>query len=226
MKVNLKNKQLHVARVRDVIGIKAYWKYGVWGLAVIMLILAWWWSPRIDFIRPVNMTPTSLSLGILNSRPAKVCGYLVGPTILNIRKQCGESNQASQLIKFTDLKPDSRYSSLVRSGLRFELRTGLLTPAVSLEQPPLPEPAYGTITDVDGNPVPAAVIYVSSSQGADIGLATTTDKTGNYALDLSIFLKDVTQFDIEVIVDKSNRASEIVLRRAVTPFQTIIVNRL
>lgn len=133
---------------------------------------------------------------------------------------------------FEGLAEEQVYRVGYVSGLRWQFwqMPRVVTAKIREEQPPLPQPAYGSVVDAVGDPLPNTLIYLYSiSPAARAPLAAMTNEQGNYGVDLANLSAQAGQltpagtFVVEVIHGSGERARFEGDIRMINPLPTITI---
>lgn len=176
----------------------------------ILLVISFWLTPQPQHIQPASIGSRSLSLAWLTKRPTKGCVIAYSSAGVNVLierfqsyfrrnykgryvvKQCEEEKASAHLVNVSALHAETSYSLILTQGLRkYKVRSVLTDTAKTAEvvetMPELPLPAYGKVLDSSGNPASGVLVYVYSrlTDKPRFPVASVTNTSGNYAIDLS-----------------------------------------
>lgn len=213
-------------------------KKKVWfiGALTALVVFGWAMSPRPTDLRVANVTARSLSVGWATEVPSRGCIVVVGQKEWwRVLTQCAREKAGAHLVTFEGLTQEQVYRVGYVSGLRFQFwqMPKVLTAQIREEQPPLPQPAYGSVVDELDDPLPNTLIYLYSiSSAARAPLAAMTNEQGNYGLDLANLLAQTSlqtqpgTFVVEVIHESGERARFEGDIRMTQPLPTITIELL
>ncbi|RMH11073.1 MAG: hypothetical protein D6698_16965 [Gammaproteobacteria bacterium] len=172
-------------------------RFGLAGILGVLLTAAWFWSPEPKDVRAANVFARSFSVGWVTDKPGDACVVAFADLSLSSLRDfdvvCAGDKSLSQLVNFTDMKPETTYNLLVVDGIRFRLKAlpRVTTLAIDEENPLPPNPAYGMVYDVNKKRAGGALVYVYTVTGRpQYPIGVLANEQGNYALDLSNLMID------------------------------------
>jgi len=158
--------------------------------------------PLPQNIRVTNINSYSLTISWLTSKPTWGC--VTASADDHKTRHCHYHQSLTHLIPLSDLQPQTTYTLKITNGLRStqQILPQVTTPTLNQDQPPLPDPAYGSIKWLNTNqPIPNALIYISNPNQPTTTLVTLTNDLGNWSIDLSNLIPLDNYLAIEVVIN-------------------------
>jgi hypothetical protein len=169
-----------------------FWK-GFLGVVLGLLLAAIWLlsAPWPLQVRIANMGTQTFSVGWLTREMSDGCVLVIEGSWLPRRvwSVCSRREGRAHLVKLEGLKEHGTYKVLIFRGKRIYPQTlKQVKTFVAAPEPRMPKSSYGSVTDLFGQPVSGALVYVYPRvAGETYPEATLANQIGNFAMDLSIF---------------------------------------
>lgn len=213
------------------------------GIVSLLYIL----SPVPWAITPANVGATSLQVAWYTKRASKGCAIALAQTNRftlpeqlkatfyrdyvgeYVNKTCFDLPLNTHIANLTDLYQQAPYRIIVTTGLRRReaypgispVTTGEITKG---EQPPLPEPAYGSVIYTDQTPANAALVFLYKQTENDAyspPLLALTNNQGNYAIDLANFESD--SYVVQTLDLNGKTSQEVLSFQDHAPFPPVVI---
>lgn len=223
-----------------------------WGIASFVVTagvvsLLYIVSPMPRVITPANIGATSLQVAWYTKRESKGCAVAIVQTkeftLLEqikasfyrdyigkyVNKTCFDLPLNTHVANLSDLYQRATYKIYVITGLRRKeadsgislVTTGEITKG---DQPPVPEPAYGSVIYTDQKPADTALVFLYKKTDDDNylpPLLALTNNQGNYAIDLANFESD--SYIVQAIDHNGNSSTEVLSAQYHAPFPPVVI---
>ncbi len=189
---------------------------------------AMWRFPPAQRVFVGNMGATSFAVGWNTQRTSRGCVVVykdLGKPGKWIWK-CEKELAYTHLVEVKGLEPESEYGVIVIDGVwvSFKRIVPVNTKPISEQAPPLPQPAYGSVTDPNGIGADRAlvVLYPESSEFVYPILGLTNDQ-GRYAFDLGEVVYSKEYLRLEAVASGGVWAEQKTLTNLTQPVPSIKV---
>ena len=179
-------------------------------------------------IFPANVGSQSFSVAWSSEKQRRGCVIAIPQkNIKNIKILCQKEDKSNiHLLNFKNAIPDTIYKVFYINGLHIVIPniSSVITAPISEEQPPLPNPAYGSVINIYGAKAKNALVLLTAQTSSfQYPLVTTTNNSGNYTLDLNGFKELSDNFRLEATFDGFIWNDKFVSADIVAPIPQITV---
>lgn len=179
-------------------------------------------------VLPVNVGAQSFSIAWTTSSPTKGCIIVIPDSQpFKTRVICQQSTRSyTHLVEILPATPDTSYSIWHINELRISRSNPktVKTHPISETQPPLPDPSYGMVINLDRDRVEGAlVILTPQTETFNYPLAAITNKRGTFTLDLNGFSEKPAGYNLEATSDGQIWNDLNISADVVTPMPPITV---
>jgi hypothetical protein len=185
------------------------------------------YSQKIN-IFPANVGSQSFSVAWSTERQTKGCILAISKSdILKSKLLCQKTEKSNtHLLNFKKVIPDTAYNIYYISYLHFKKPNinSVNTPPISDTQPPLPDPAYGSVVNTYGARAGSSLVLLTAQTPEyQYPLATITNNSGNYSFDLNGFSQKSDSYRLEATSDGIIYNNQFVSAQTTSPIPQITV---
>ena len=172
-------------------------------LVILITLLTLFVFRPARYVRIVNMGSRSAGVAWVSQKKTSGCMIAINPkNIFKSKKACDDGRKNLHLISIKGLSPDTNYKLLYIHGTRIKYHHKLRfqTNTERTEQPPFPNPGYGSVINQHESPEVGALVIITPHTNENIyPVAAITNIDGNYAVDFEEISRKSDQITLEAI---------------------------
>ena len=179
-------------------------------------------------IFPANVGSQSFSVAWSSEKEGKGCVVAIPQKNLKgVKLLCQKEDKSNiHILNFKQVIPDTTYNIYYINGLHLKRPNinSVITLPISEEQPPLPNPAYGSVINIyEAKAKNTLVLLTAQTPSFQYPLVTITNNSGNYSLDLNGFNEIPDSYRLEATLDGKIWNDKYIDASIVSPIPQITV---